>query len=161
MKNKKIISLMLAVCAVLTVSAVSVSAASADQNATEALGTEWTYELKNDPTPLPFLLLLNCPKMERRSKSQRKMLQILTVSASRSRLPEQTRSEIRWYSQAKTQTAEAHLCGIPLPQKAANLLKPMRQAEQFALTKNLHPLLKTEHQHSRLLLSLFLLLLKA
>ena len=50
MKNKKIISLMLAVCAVLTVSAVSVSAASAVQNATEALGTEWTYELKNDPT---------------------------------------------------------------------------------------------------------------
>lgn len=50
MKSTKIIALMLAICGALSVSAISASAASADQNSTDAIGTEWTYELKNDPT---------------------------------------------------------------------------------------------------------------
>lgn len=50
MKTTKISAFILAACAVLSVSAISTSAASADQTSTNALGTEWTYELKNDPT---------------------------------------------------------------------------------------------------------------
>ena len=50
MKSKKIIVTMLAVCALVTTSAISASAASIDQNSPESIGTEWTFELKNDPT---------------------------------------------------------------------------------------------------------------
>ncbi len=50
MKSKKIIALMTAVCAVVSASAISASAVSADQSSLESLGTEWTFELKNDPT---------------------------------------------------------------------------------------------------------------
>ncbi len=50
MKSKKIIALMTAVYAVVSASAISVSAASIDQSSSESIGTEWTFELKNDPT---------------------------------------------------------------------------------------------------------------
>lgn len=50
MKSKKIIALMTAVCAVVSASVISASAVSADQSSLESLGTEWTFELKNDPT---------------------------------------------------------------------------------------------------------------
>lgn len=50
MKSKKIIALMAAVCTVVSASAISASAASTDQSSLESLGTEWTFELKNDPT---------------------------------------------------------------------------------------------------------------
>lgn len=50
MKSKKIIATMLAVCAVAATFAVSASAESIDQSSSENIGTEWTFELKNDPT---------------------------------------------------------------------------------------------------------------
>lgn len=49
MKSKKIIAFMLAVCTTAA-SAISASAASANQSSKETIGTEWTFELKNDPT---------------------------------------------------------------------------------------------------------------
>lgn len=50
MKKKKTIAFMLAVCSLAATTAISASAASYDQNSTENIGTEWTFELKNDPT---------------------------------------------------------------------------------------------------------------
>lgn len=50
MKKKKTLAVILAAIAVITTSVMSASAASVDQNSTDALGTEWSFELKNDPT---------------------------------------------------------------------------------------------------------------
>ena len=47
---RKMIAFVLAMASVLSVSAMSVSAATVDQNDTEALGTEFSFEFKNDPT---------------------------------------------------------------------------------------------------------------
>ena len=50
MKRKKFVAFVLAACTVVSVSAFSASAESIDQSSAESIGTEWTYELKNDPT---------------------------------------------------------------------------------------------------------------
>lgn len=50
MKRKKIVASMLAVCAAASTLAVYSSAASIDQSSGDRIGTEWTFELKNDPT---------------------------------------------------------------------------------------------------------------
>lgn len=47
---KKVIALVLAMTVVVSMSAMGVSAATADQTSTEALTTEFTFEFKNDPT---------------------------------------------------------------------------------------------------------------
>lgn len=47
---RKIIALVLALASVMSLGAMSVSAASVDQSSTESLGTEFTFEYKNDPT---------------------------------------------------------------------------------------------------------------
>lgn len=50
MKSKKVIASMLAACTVVSAFAFSASAVSIDQDNSGNLGTEWTFELKNDPT---------------------------------------------------------------------------------------------------------------
>lgn len=47
---KKILAFILALASVVSVSAMSVSAASYDQSSVDAIGTEFTFELKNEPT---------------------------------------------------------------------------------------------------------------
>lgn len=47
---KKVIALVLTLASVLSLGAMSVSAASVDQTSTESLGTEFTFEYKNEPT---------------------------------------------------------------------------------------------------------------
>lgn len=47
---RKIIALVLTLVSVMSLGAMSVSAASVNQDSTEALGTEFTFEYKNDPT---------------------------------------------------------------------------------------------------------------
>lgn len=50
MKKKKTLAMLLAVAAIATAAVQPVAAASVDQGSAETFGTEWTFELKNDPT---------------------------------------------------------------------------------------------------------------
>lgn len=49
-RMKKVTALALTALTVLSMGSLDVSAASADQDSTEALNTEFTFEYKNDPT---------------------------------------------------------------------------------------------------------------
>ena len=57
---KKAVSTVLAMAMFASVGAVSVSAASANQDSSDALSTEFTFEYKNDPTYTCLLYTSRC-----------------------------------------------------------------------------------------------------